>query len=235
MTYTLVSHVLCPYVQRAAIALAEKAIPFERVNIDLDAKPDWFTAISPTGKVPLLRVTRPADEVILFESQVICEYIEESHPAPALHPADPVARAVHRGWMEFGSALLADIWGLETALEPTGLDVHRRAVLAKVQRLEAALGEGPYFAGAAFSLVDAVFAPAWRYFDTFDGLGDLGVFGDAPKVLRWRRALARRPSVQAAVAADYADRLIDFLRRRDACLLLGVRSAEPKSRETACA
>src|SRR5262252_630081 len=53
---TLVSHDLCPYVQRAVIALAEKGVRFERVYIDLAAKPDWFRAISPLGKVPLLRV-----------------------------------------------------------------------------------------------------------------------------------------------------------------------------------
>ncbi len=56
---TLVSHLLCPYVQRAAIALAEKNVPFERVVIDLADKPDWFIAISPLGKVPLLRLQRP--------------------------------------------------------------------------------------------------------------------------------------------------------------------------------
>ena len=50
---TLVSHQLCPYVQRVAIALAEKAVPFGRVWIDLADKPDWFKAISPLGKVPL--------------------------------------------------------------------------------------------------------------------------------------------------------------------------------------
>jgi glutathione S-transferase len=219
MTYTLVSHALCPYVQRAAIALAEKAIAFERVTVDLDAKPDWFTAISPTGKVPLLRVARPQGEVILFESAVICEYIEDVHPAPALHPVDPLERAVHRGWMEFGSALLGDIWGLETARDAAALQRHRGAVRARVQRLERALGEGPYFAGSRFCLVDAVFAPAWRYFDTFDALCDLNVFADAPKVAAWRHALAQRRSVQAAVAADHGERLIDFLRRQDAAML----------------
>ena len=54
--FTLISHHLCPYVQRAAIALAEKGMPFERIYIDLAAKPDWFKAISPLGKVPVLRV-----------------------------------------------------------------------------------------------------------------------------------------------------------------------------------
>ena len=83
---TLVSHHLCPYVQRAAIALGEKGVAFERIAIDLAAKPDWFRAISPLGKVPLLRVARPGqDEAVLFESAVICEFIEETagRPGPA--------------------------------------------------------------------------------------------------------------------------------------------------------
>ena len=53
----LISHKLCPYVQRAVIVAAEKGISFERIDIDLADKPDWFLAISPTGKVPLLEVT----------------------------------------------------------------------------------------------------------------------------------------------------------------------------------
>src|SRR5690606_14684875 len=62
---TLVSHHLCPYVQRAVIALLEKGVPFERVYINLDEKPAWFRQISPLGKVPLLKV---GDEAVLFES-----------------------------------------------------------------------------------------------------------------------------------------------------------------------
>src|SRR5687768_16715354 len=99
--FTLVSHALCPYVQRAAIVLAEKRVPFERVTIDLADKPAWFTAVSPMGKVPLLRV----GDAVLFESAAICEYLEDT-TAPALHPADPVERARHRAWMEFGSNVL---------------------------------------------------------------------------------------------------------------------------------
>src|ERR1043166_2786147 len=87
----LVSHHLCPYVQRAAIALHEKSVAFERVYIDLAAKPDWFLAESPLGKTPLLKV----DGAVVFESAVICEYLEDT-VAPALHPADPLERARHR-------------------------------------------------------------------------------------------------------------------------------------------
>ncbi|RUY75216.1 glutathione S-transferase family protein, partial [Mesorhizobium sp. M7A.F.Ca.CA.003.01.2.1] len=101
----LVSHHLCPYVQRAAISLAEKGVPFERVDIDLANKPDWFKAISPLGKVPLLRVQRNGEETVIFESAVILEFLEETQANP-LHPADPYARARHRAWIEFGSATL---------------------------------------------------------------------------------------------------------------------------------
>ncbi|MDU1670590.1 MAG: glutathione binding-like protein, partial [Bradyrhizobium sp.] len=79
--------------------------------------------------------------------------------------------------------------------------------------------EGPYFAGAQFSLVDAVFAPVFRYFDVFDAYGDLGIFAATPKVRAWRDQLAQRPSVQTAVGADYPELLRAFLARHDAYLL----------------
>jgi hypothetical protein len=88
---TLISHKLCPYVQRAVIALAERGTGFERIDIDLANKPDWFLAISPLGKTPVLQV----GDVPIFESAVILEYLEETQPKP-LHPADPLTRAEHR-------------------------------------------------------------------------------------------------------------------------------------------
>jgi glutathione S-transferase len=215
----LISHKLCPYVQRAIIALKEKGVPFERVDIDLASKPDWFLKISPLGKVPVLLVTTEQGEVALFESNVICEYIEETQGGLKLHPSDALKRAEHRAWMEFGSAILGDLWGLETTTDPATFESRRQALSAKFARVEAALGTGPFFAGEAFSLVDAVFAPVFRYFDVFDELADLGIFGDAPKVRAWRAALAKRPSVRTAVGADYPQLLRAFLARHDAHLL----------------
>ena len=217
---TLVSHALCPYVQRAAIALTEKGVPFQRDTISLDSKPGWFLAISPLGKVPLLRVPRPdGTEAVLFESSVICEWIEDTQPGPRLHPADPLERAQHRAWMEFGSAILSDLYGLETTGEPAVFDAKRAAAAAKFARVEAALGQGPFFAGGRFSLVDAVFGPVFRYFDTFDVIADLDVFSATPKLRAWRAALTVRPSVQTAVGPDYPALLRAFLVRHDAHLL----------------
>src|SRR5438445_13377744 len=102
----LISHKLCPYVQRAVIALTEKGVAFERIDIDLANKPDWFLKISPLGKTPVLVVGDRA----IFESAVILEYLEETQSKP-LHPADPLVRAEHRAWIEFGSVVLNDIAG----------------------------------------------------------------------------------------------------------------------------
>jgi glutathione S-transferase len=217
---TLVSHHLCPYVQRAAIALAEKGVGFDRVHVDLAAKPDWFLAISPLGKVPLLIERRDDNtDAVLFESAVICEYLEETQAGARLHPADPLARARHRGWIEFGSSILADLWGLETAKEAGGYETKRAALIEKFARVEAELGGGPFFKGDDFSLVDAVFAPIFRYFDVFEAIGMPTLFDAMPKVIRWRAALADRASVIQAVDRDYPERLRKFLADHDAHLL----------------
>jgi glutathione S-transferase len=92
-------------------------------------------------------------------------------------------------------------------------------LIDKFQRVEAALGDGPFFAGGRFSMVDAVFAPIFRYFDVFDRLAPTGVFDSLPKIAAWRTALAGRPSVRGAVADDYAERLKTFLGHHDAWLL----------------
>jgi glutathione S-transferase len=209
----LISHSLCPYVQRAAIVLAEKGRPYERMDIDLANKPDWFMAISPLGKTPVLLV----DGLPIFESAVICEYLDETL-LPVLHPAHPLVRAQHRSWMEFGSNVLNAIAGFYNAatdelLAAKELDLHHKFV-----QLEAVLTQEPYFAGSSFSMVDAVFGPVFRYFDVFDKMGEFGFFEDTPKVKAWRAVLAQRASVKAAVRADYDELLTAFLLARGSAL-----------------
>lgn len=218
MTYetprlTLVSHHLCPYVQRAAISMTEKGVPFERTYIDLANKPDWFKRLSPLGKVPLLLV---GDKVI-FESSAILEYLEDEFGHP-LHPADALERADHRAWIEYGSAVLNAIGAFYSAPNKAAFDAKREVLEDKFAWVEARLRDAEYFGGNRFSLVDAVFGPIFRYFDVFDSIGDFGIFDNNPKVLSWRANLAHRDSVRKAVVADYPDRLLAFLRKRDAHL-----------------
>ena len=207
----LVSHVLCPYVQRAAIVLAEKAAAFERIDVDLARKPDWFRAISPLGKTPVLLVGGAP----LFESAPICDYLDETI-GPPLHPVDPFDRARHRAWIVFASTVLDRIAALYNAVDAAAFTARRDELDGLFAEVERAIdADGPWFAGTRFSLVDAAFAPVFRYFDAFERIAGLDVFAAKPRVVAWRGALARRPSVIGAVAADHPARLLDFLRRRD--------------------
>ncbi len=205
----LISHKLCPYVQRAVIALTEKGTAFDRVDIDLADKPDWFLKVSPLGKTPVLMVGEHA----IFESAVILEYLEETQDRP-LHPADPLQRAEHRAWIEFGSAVLNDIAGLYSAADEAAFKAKATQLEARFARLEARVVAAPWFDGETFSLVDAVFGPVFRYFDVFDTIGDFGILAGKPKLARWRKSLAARPSVRSAVSADYPALLRDFIDRR---------------------
>lgn len=208
----LVSHHLCPYVQRAVIVAAEKGVALGRTLIDLSDKPGWFVALSPTGKVPLLRVTgADGTEHVLFESAAISEFLDETGPPPALMPACPLARARQRAWVEFASGTLADIAGLYGAPDATGYEAKAAALRRRFLQVEMAL-EGPWFAGGRFGLVDAAFAPVFRYLDAFERLVGLQLVEDLPKLAAWRAELAARPSVAGAVATDYVDRLTAFLR-----------------------
>lgn len=209
----LVSFHLCPYVQRAVITLLEKDIPYELTYIDLSNKPDWFRSISPLGKVPLLKV----DDEVLFESAVICEYLDEITPG-SLHPSDPLQKAKHRSWIEFGSSILSSIAGFYNALDKATFEQKRDELTQKFSWIEQNLGNGAYFAGKEFSLVDAVYGATFRYFDVFEKIADFGIFADTPKVKNWRKLLQARSSIQHAVVEDYPDRLLTFLQQRNAYL-----------------
>ena len=214
----LISHKLCPYVQRAVIVATEKKIPFERIDIDLTNKPDWFLALSPTGKVPLLEVEgEDARGHVIFESAVIAEYLDEIGDRERLLPSAPLARAHERAWVEVGALALADIYRLYTAKDETSFEAERKAVQAKLDRLEKEF-VGPWFSGERFGLVDAAFAPVFRYLDVFDWRLGRPLIERSAKIRAWSEALAQRPSVRDAVGEDYAERLIDFVVEKNSYL-----------------
>jgi glutathione S-transferase len=210
LMFELISNHLCPYTQRAAIQLAEKGVACERVYIDLANKPEWFLQASPLGKVPLLRVADAA----IFETVVICEYIEEVEPAVPLYPAGPLDRARHRCWAEFASAIIADVFAFYMAPDAAAFERKCGDLQARFRWLERHLGDGPYFAGARFYLVDAAFAPVFRLFDTFDRIAEFGIFKGLRRTPAYRAALAERASVKQAVVSDYAQLFRRYLSER---------------------
>jgi glutathione S-transferase len=94
MNIKLVSFKLCPFVQRAVIALEEKGVEYTLEYIELEDPPAWFVERSPFLRVPLMLI----DDTVLFESAVILDYLDEVYP-PRLHPQDPLRRARHKAWI----------------------------------------------------------------------------------------------------------------------------------------
>lgn len=217
---TLVSHKLCPYVQRAIILLEEKNVPYVRRDIDLSDKPDWFLRVSPLGKTPVLLV----DDQPVFESAVICEYLEEVY-GPALHPEKALDRARHRSWVEFGSSVLNLIAGFYSADTEEMLQFKADELHGRFLQLEAILESGPFFDGMQFSMVDVAFGPVFRYFDMIEKIDNFGFFENTPRVLAWRTELAKRDSVRNAVDAKYPQRLKQFFLNRRSALSERIRQA----------
>ncbi|HZT14895.1 MAG TPA: glutathione S-transferase family protein [Gaiellaceae bacterium] len=163
----------CPYCARVRIALAEKGIEYETVEIDLADRPEWIYELNATGRVPVL----DDGGFVLPESEVIMGYLEDRHPEPALLPADPVGRArarllVHRFDANLGDDYYAFRRGEENEL------AERLAALEVGQSLFADVAYVPWVARARDLL--GVRLPAW--------------------LARWLEELAERPSVAAELA-----------------------------------
>jgi len=212
--YLLVSFKTCPWVQRAAIVLREKVIPFEFRHIEPDNRPDWFLAISPHKKVPVLRID---DKVSLFESNAIAEYLNETI-APRLHPADPVARAVNRAWTDYVPTFAESVTA--TAYADSEADYTKAAAKIPVafDRLERALaaqGSGPFFNGAAYSLVDAAYAPFLQRYVFLDRIHKIGQLENYPRLKAWTEAIMNRPSTHSFPAAEFEAMYRTNVKRRN--------------------
>lgn len=212
--FHLITHLLCPYVQRSVIVLQEKGITYQRTNIDLANKPEWFTRISPMGKVPVLVVDKNKS---LFESAVICEYLNEITPG-SLHPEDALEKAYHRAWIEFGSGILNSIAALYNAKDKNTFENRCSDIKNKFQSVEKEISGTPFFSGDKFHLIDAVYGPIFRYFEVFDRITALNVFDDLTKVQAWRMALQHRSSVQLAVTPKYPELLLQFIKKGNSYL-----------------
>lgn len=213
MKLELISHPHCPFVHRAAITLREKGVPFERRAVDLANKPDWFLAISPRGKVPVL----VADDQPLFESAAICEFLDETNP-PALLPPDPFERARQRGWIEVANDLLAGQYKAVVATDPAELGKARAAVDTTLGRIEEALQSGA-ISENEFGLLHVALAPALQRFVILADARQIDLLARFPRVAALAKALAGRRSVADTVPPNFATEWVESLVARKSLLL----------------
>ena len=211
--FELVSFELCPYVQRSVITLLQKKINFKLTFIDLDTPPEWFKKISPMGKVPLLivRERKTTEPVVLFESYVINEYIDEVTP-PMWLPHDPLAKARERGWIAVSGELLMHGYSMMASSDLAEISQAKQDVFEILGKVEEALSVGPYFTGPHFSLVDASFAPFFMRMNLFKSMRNDSAWNQLPKTKRWVDTLLKLPSVRDSVIPDFKKKFADSLR-----------------------
>ncbi len=195
--YMLVSFETCPWVQRSAIVLREKNTEFELRHIKADNRPDWFLAISPHKKVPVLSID---DKVSLFESNAINEYLDETIGTDYVPT--------------FASIVTA------TAYADTEADYDKAAgeIPVPFERLEKALekqGSSPFFNGAKYSLVDAAYAPFLQRYHFLDRVKKLGLIEKFPRLKAWMETLLDRQSTHSFPPAEFEAMYREGLRRRN--------------------
>jgi glutathione S-transferase len=183
---TLYDAARCPYCARARIALAEKGLEYEVIEVDLSDRPQWIYEKNPTGRVPVIE----EDAWILPESSVILEYLEERYPEPPLLPPDPADRALARVWIFRHDDFTKPYYALRR--EEEGAAEKFDEQLAK---LEDALSRQAWLTGAEYGLADIAYVP-W----VLRARDMLGVSLDGfPAVRDWLARLEERPAVAREV------------------------------------
>ena len=154
----LYSGTTCPYSHRCRIVLYEKGMDFEVIDIDLMSRAEDIAAINPYNKVPVL-IER---DLILYEANIINEYIDERFPHPQLMPPDPVMRGrarlfLHRFEQELYSQVDAIEQGGKAAEKP------RAVIRDNLTQLAQILTRQKFLLGDEFSMLDVAIAPLlWR-------------------------------------------------------------------------
>lgn len=200
---------VCPYAHRSRLALLEKGLEFEHIEIDLKNKSERFLAVSPYGKVPALF----HDGKTIYESVIINEYLDEVFPNPPLMPKSYTYRAKARIWTHYCNEYFTpDLYAVIRNREP---EKHAELVARTVERLrfvEAEAfgklsGDGPYWFGSEISLTDLAWYPYFERLPAWTHYRGLAIPEDCPRLTAWAEAMAARPSVRqiANDAAYYID------------------------------
>lgn len=206
----LVSFKLCPFVQRVAIVLNQKAIAYDIEYIELANPPDWFLRLSPFKKVPLLQVENQA----ILDSTAINEYLEEAYPNK-LHPRDLVLRAINRSWIEQSNQSTWSAFHLSVKETENEFISVRDDLFEQFDKLEPSIVGFPFFNGAEFSLVDASYAPLLQRLDFLNEVRP-GVLDSQrhPKIVAWKDMLLQHKAVKNSCVPNLKELYDELLWKR---------------------
>jgi len=191
----LVSARICPYVQRTAIVLEEKNVDYDVRFVDLHKKPDWFLALSPLEKVPILKI----DGLVLFESAVINEYLNERYLEPPMLSQGPEKRARERAAIEFFGQMTADSYRMMVGTTEEVVIASAEKVRHKLKWLHANWGTKVWGGKDRLNLVDAAAAPVLQRLKWMEAIHpELNLFEGCDNVIDWGERILNTQSVKAS-------------------------------------
>jgi glutathione S-transferase len=215
MHLTLYGFRICPYVEKVRILLNEKNIHAERVDVDIRNKPDWFLKISPLGKVPVLLV----DNVLLFESAVINDFLDNLSPINSLYPADNIKKHLNKSWIEWGSTLILAAYEMTLAKEHDVFLEKKHLVEQKLATLQEQVKNTPFFNGEHFSMIDLTYAPLFKRFDCLFRIYSIDLLAKFPTLQLWSDNVLKRPRVKAGFINNFDEEWGFLLNLKGSCLI----------------
>jgi glutathione S-transferase len=214
MDLELISTALCPFVQSSVVTLRLNGVPYRLTVIDITNPPPWFDDVSPLGRVPILRID---DDHIVFESTVINEYLNDV-TSGSLLPEEPLQRAAHRATIAYGTAILADLSRIVTAVDETEFDDAAYDLDEKLDYLEDKKSDAVFFDGSEPSLVDACYAPLFARLDILKPARKLLNTSDHPKLAAWSGTVLQLGAVKQTIDAEFTALYRDSAKQRDGWL-----------------
>lgn len=191
----LITAPFCPFCLRCLLALTEKGLNFEMEEVHLPDKAEFREKLSPYGRVPVLE----DDDSSIFESSVICEYIEDAYPTPTLMPHTPADRATARFWIDFSNTrFMPTYFNLLKAPPGAQRDSLRAELLSHLTQMNKALAaeSGPFWFGDHFTLTDIAFYPFFERFAAVEEFRRVEIPSDHENLHRWLAAMRTRESVR---------------------------------------
>jgi len=186
----LYSGTTCPFSQRCRLVLFEKGMDFEIRDVDLFNKPEDISVMNPYGQVPIL-VER---DLILYESNIINEYIDERFPHPQLMPADPLQRARARLMLfNFEKELFIHVHTLENDKGPNAVKAQEKArqeIRDRLTQLAPLFVKNKYMLGDEFSMLDVAIVPLLWRLDYYD----IQLPKQAAPIMKYAERLFSRPA-----------------------------------------
>ncbi len=202
----IVSFKICPFVQRVTALLEAKGLDYQVEYISLSDKPQWFLDISPNGQVPVM-VTEGG--VALFESEAIIEYIEEAY-GPLEADVSLEQKALNRAWSYLAAKNYLVQCGTMRSRDGATL-VEKSAKLGTAfDKIEKALGDGPFFGGEEIGLVDIAWLVLLHRAQIIKDHTGYDFLEGRPKVQAWQKALMATGLAQKAVATDFEEAFTGF-------------------------